>query len=55
MELREETNVVAEAASELSYEKEKDQTTPQVHIPLSKVPRHLPHFQRTLEAWQEKN
>lgn len=53
MELREEINVVAEAASESPYE--KDQTTPQLHIPLSKVLRHLPHFQRTFDAWQEKN
>lgn len=36
-----ETNVVAGGASELPYE--KPQTTPQLHISLSKVPGLLPH------------
>lgn len=49
MELKEETNVVAEAASELPCEK-CAQTTPQLHISLGKVPGHLPHFQMTFEA-----
>lgn len=48
MELGEETKVVAEAASKLPYD--KAQITLQLHISLSKVPGHLPHFQRTFEA-----
>lgn len=49
---REERNVLAEAASELPYEKEKDnQATHGLHIPLSEAHRQLPVFQRTCEAW----
>lgn len=48
----EKRNVRAEAASESPYKKEKaNQTTHQLHIPLSKVHLQMPNFQRTFEAW----